>query len=96
MKKASPDKKNPAARQDIKYPLLSALREAILREREARDFYRERSELTKHDAEVHDIYVQLFQEEIEHESQLLAKFKALCKKWGLDWKTEIKEEEDNF
>ncbi|MGI8784482.1 MAG: hypothetical protein ACR2L2_12625 [Acidobacteriota bacterium] len=96
MKKAPTGKKASGSpgREEVNHPLLSALREAILREREARDFYRERSELTQHDPEVHDIYLQLYEEEVDHEAQLLAKFKGLCKRWNLDWKTELREDEE--
>ncbi|MBI4446618.1 MAG: hypothetical protein HY645_12000 [Acidobacteria bacterium] len=70
--------------------ILQALKEAVNRERSAKEFYEKRvSEAS--DPEVRAIYDQLYQEEIDHEMQLTAKFKGLCKKWGLDWEKELKE-----
>lgn len=68
--------------------ILAALKEAVERERNAKEFYGKRVQDAT-DPEVRAIYDQLYQEEIDHEMQLTAKFKGLCKKWGLDWKKEL-------
>lgn len=68
--------------------ILEALKEAVERERSAKEFYRKRVQDAT-DPEVRGIYDQLYQEEVDHEMQLTAKFKDLCKKWGLNWEKEL-------
>lgn len=71
--------------------VLQALKEAVLRERSSKEFYQKRIQEAT-DPEVIAIYDQLYQEEVDHEVQLTAKFRGLCKKWGLDWRKELAEE----